>query len=102
MAAGLLKRCATGGTQLTTAEAWRAAGVMIGLSLAFSGLYIWAKLTLPNKELVDAFGIMAYPAALVVTMPYYYMKDATRAAKAFVVVVSLLILAAASYLTALI
>jgi len=53
-------------------------------------------------ELVDAFGIMVYPAALIVTMPYYYMKDATRGAKAFVVVVSLLILAAASYLAALI
>lgn len=102
MTAGLLKRCARGGPQMTTAEAWRAAGVMIGVTLAFSGLYIWAKLTLPNKELVDAFGIMAYPAALVVTMPFYYMKESTRAAKAFVVVVSLIMLAAASYLAALI
>lgn len=102
MTAGLLKRCARGGPQLTTAEAWRAAAILIGASLVFSGLYIWAKVTLPNKELVDAFGIMAYPAALMVTMPFYYMKEATRAAKVFAVLVSLVMLAAASYLAALI
>lgn len=103
MTAGLLKRCARGGSHLTAAEAWRAAAILIGASLVFSGLYIWAKVTLPDQEeLVDAFGIMAYPAALIVTIPYYYMKDATRAAKVFAVLVSLLILAAASYLAALI
>ena len=98
---GMMKRCSAGGPQLSTADAWRAAWTMIGASLAFSGLYILAKLNLENEELVDAFGIMAYPAALVVTMPFYYMKDHSGAAKAVVVGGSLAVLAGLSYLSSL-
>jgi hypothetical protein len=100
--ATLLKRCAAGGPKMTTEDAWRASGVMIGSSLLFAGLYIWAKMNFENEDMVDAFGIMAYPAALLVTMPYYYMKDHSRTAKIVVVGGCLAILAGISYLTALI
>ena len=98
----LMKRCAAGGPKLTTDDAWRASGVMIGSSLAFAGLYIWAKMNLANEEMVDAFGIMAYPAALLVAMPFYYMQDHSRTAKVVVVSGCLAILAGLSYLTTLI
>ena len=102
MTTSLLKRCAAGGPKMSTEDAWRASGVMIGSSLAFAGLYIWAKMNLANEEMVDAFGIMAYPAALFVTMPFYYMKNHSAAAKVVIVAGCLAILAAASYLAALI
>ena len=102
MATKLMTRCAAGGPKMTTDDAWRASGVMIGSSLAFAGLYIWAKMNLANEEMVDAFGIMAYPAALLVTMPFYYMKDHSRAAKIVVVAGCLVLLAGLSYLTTLI
>jgi hypothetical protein len=102
MATTLLKRCSAGGPQMTADDAWRASGVMIGASLAFAGLYIWAKMNLADKEMVDAFGIMSYPAALLVAMPFYYMKDHSRTAKVTIVGGCLAILAAISYLTALI
>lgn len=100
---GLLKRCAAGGPKLTVEDTWRATWVMIGSSLTFAGLYILAaNLRVADKELIDAFGIMGYPAALIVTMPFYYMKDHSRTAKVALVAGCLAILAGISYLTALI
>ena len=98
----LMKRCAAGGPKMTADDAWRASGVMVGSSLAFGGLYIWAKMNYPDGNTVDAFGIMAYPAALLVTMPFYYMKDHSRTAKIVVVAGCLVLLAGLSYLTTLI
>ena len=102
MAEGLINRCASGGTKLTAEEAWRASAVMIGASLVFAALYIWSKMTLSNDELVDAFGIMGFPAAMLVAMPFSYLKDASRSAQILIVGGLLLFLAAISYLAALI
>ena len=102
MTGSVMKRCAAGGPHIGMAEAWRSAAAMVGASLVFASLYIWAKMSLGNEELVDALGIMAYPAALIVAMPFSYMKDASRRAKVAVVGGSLLILAGSSYLATLI
>ena len=102
MAGNVIKRCADGGPALTTEEAWRANGVMVGAALTFGALYILAKINLANKDLVDAFGVMAFPAAMLVAMPFSYLKGASRPAQVAIVGGSLLILAAASYLAALI
>ena len=100
MANMLMKRCAAGGPQMSTQDAWRSSGVMIGASLAFAGLYIWAKMMFVNEDLVDAFGIMGFPAAMIVSMPFSYLKDASRSQIAIVTGL-LVVLAAISYLTAL-
>lgn len=103
MTASLMKRCATGGPKLTRQEQRRANGVMIGASLALSALYIWAKIVIDgDNDFVDAYGIMAFPAAMILAMPFSYLKDASRAAQIVIVGGLLLFLAAVSYVTALI
>lgn len=85
MTSRLMTRCATGGTTLTRQEEWRATGVMIGSSLAFAGLYIWASAAFGDTKLVDALGAMAFPAALLVTAPFSYLKDASRRSQVVVI-----------------
>jgi hypothetical protein len=102
MTSSLMKRCAAGGPQLTRQEQWRANGVMIGASLALGSLYIWAKMFFEDGDFVDAFGIMAFPAALILAMPFSYLKDASRTAQVVIVGGLLLFLAAISYLATLI
>ena len=102
MAAGLMRRCASGGSTLTRQEQRRANGVMIGASLALGALYIWAKMHFEGSDFVDAFGVMAFPAAMILAMPFSYLKDASRAAQILTVGGLLLFLATVSYITALI
>ena len=102
MTRNLLKRCAASGPQLTKKEERIGAAAMIGFSLLFAGLYTWASFAYRGNELVDTFGVMAFPAAVVATMPFTYLKGQTRTAQ-FVTVGGLLVfLAAISYLAALI
>lgn len=84
MTSRLMARCAAHDTQLTPQEEWRASGVMIGSSLAFAGLYIWASMAFGDHKLVQAFGAMAFPAALLVTAPFSYLKGASRRAQVVV------------------
>ena len=102
MTSSLMARCASGGPRLTKEEQWRANGVMIGASLALGALYIWAKIAFVDGDIVDAFGIMAFPAAMIVAMPFSYLKDASRTTKVIATGGMLLFLAGVSYLTALI
>jgi hypothetical protein len=97
-----MKRCASGGPRLTKQEQWRANGVMIGASLALGALYVWAKIYAGDSDFVDAFGVMAFPAAMILAMPFSYLKDASRAAQILTVGGLLLFLASVSYVTALI
>lgn len=101
MANMLMKRCASGGTQMSPRDAWWSSAVMIGASLVLGALYVGAKFYLPHDDFVDAFGVMAFPAAMILAMPFSYLKDASRAAQIVVVGGLLLFLAAVSYLTAL-
>ena len=101
MTAGLMKRCAAGGPRLTRQETWRANGVMLGASLAFASLYIWAKTNFANGDMIDAFGIIGFPAATLVAMPLWYLKDASRATQVLVTGGCLVLLAALSCAAAL-
>lgn len=102
MTSRLMTRCAAGGTQLTREEAWRASGVLIGASLAFAGLYIWAAMLFGDNKLVDAVGGMAFPAALLVAAPFSYLKGASRRAQAVVIGGMALFLAAVTWVSMLI
>ena len=85
MTSRLMARCAAHDTRLTRQEEWRASGVMIGSSLAFAGLYIWATMAFGDHKLVQAFGTMAFPAALLVAAPFSYLKGASRRAQVVVI-----------------
>jgi hypothetical protein len=102
MTLNLLKRCAAGGPQLTKREELIGAGAMIGFSLLFAGLYVLASYLYRGNELVDAIGAMAFPAAVVATMPFTYLKGRSRASQVTIVVSLLLVLAAISYVATLI
>ena len=102
MTRNLLKRCAASGPQLSKKDELLRAAAMIGFSLLFAGLYIWASYVYRDNEMVEAFGIMAFPAAMIATMPFTYLKGQSRAARAVTVGGLLLFLAAISYLAALI
>ena len=102
MTRNLLKRCAASGPPLSKKDEYLGAAAMIGFSLLFAGLYTWASYVYRDNEMVDAFGIMAFPAALVATMPFTYLKGQSRTARVVTVGGLLLFLAAISYIAALI
>jgi hypothetical protein len=102
MTRNLLQRCAASGPQLTKKEELVGAGAMIGFSLMFVGLYTWASRAYPDNEMVDAFGAMAFPAAVVATMPFTYLKGQSMAARVVTVGGLLVFLAAVAYIAALI
>ena len=93
----LLKRCAAGGPQLSKREERIGAGAMIGFSLLFASLYVWASYVYKDNAIVDAVGVMAFPAAVVATMPFTYLKGQSRRAQIVTVVTLLAILGAISY-----
>ena len=101
MAITLLKRCAAG-SELSTRDQKIAAVAMVAFSFVFGGLYILAAYLYRGSELVDALGIMVFPASLVVAMPFTSLKGHSRAAKAVTVGALLAILAGFSYLATLI
>ena len=102
MTMGFLKRCAVGGPQLSKKEERLGAAAMIGFSLLFAGLYTWASYVYRGNEMVDAFGAMAFPAAVVATMPFTYLKGQSRTARFLTVGGLLGFLAAVAYLATLI
>jgi hypothetical protein len=102
MTRNLLKRCAASGPQLSKKDELRGAAAMIGFSLLFAGLYIWASNVYRGTEMVDVFGAMAFPVAVVATMPFTYLKGHSKAAKVVTVGGLLLFLAAISFIAALI
>ena len=102
MTRNLLKRCAASGPQLSKKEELFGAAAMIGFSLLFAGLYIWASAVYRGNEMVDAFGAMAFPAAVVATMPFTYLKGQSKASQTVMVGGLLLVLAAIAYLAAVI
>ena len=97
----MMKRCAAG-PALSAREQRIGAAVMLGSSLVFAIAYVLAARRYPGNELVDAFGIMAFPAALLLSMPFTYVSGHSRITQAIIVGVCLVILAAAAYVSVLI
>ena len=102
MTRNLLKRCAASGPQLSKRDEKIGAAAMIGFSLLFAGLFTWASYVYPDNAMVEAFGIMAFPAAMVATMPFTYLKGQSRTARVVTVGGLLLFLTAISFFAALI
>lgn len=98
----MMARCAAGGPKMGTAETWRAAFVMLGMAIALAGTMMLARATFRDGPYIDAFVQMLFPAAFLVTMPFLYMRGASRRRKILVVGVSLVIMLAATMLSVLI
>ena len=96
----MMKRCVAG-PSVSPRDAWLGAAVMIGSSVVFAVAYVLASHRYRDSEVVDAFGIMAFPAALLLSMPFTHMKGHSRISQTIIVGVSLLILAICAYVTAL-
>ena len=101
MFTSMMKRCAAG-PALSTREAWLGGAVMIGSSLFFAIAYVWAAHRYRGNDLVDAFGIMGFPAALLISMPFTYLKGHSRISQAIIVGGLLVFLAVISYVATLI
>jgi hypothetical protein len=101
MAMTLLKRCAAG-PELSQRDQKHAAIAMVAFSFVFGGLYILAAYLYRGSELVDALGIMVFPASLIVSMPFTSLKAHSTTAKIVTVGGLLAILAGLSYLATLI
>ena len=101
MAMTLLKRCAAR-SEVSTPDQRNAAVTMVAVSIVFGGLYILAAYLYRGSELVDALGIMVFPGALVVAMPFTSLQEHSRVSKVVIVGGLLLVLAGISYVATLI
>jgi hypothetical protein len=102
MTMGFLKRCAAGGPQLSKSDQLMGAAATVVFSLLFASLYGLASYVYRGNDLVDAFGIMTFPGALVVAMSFTYLKGHSTASKVLIAGGLLLTLGAISYLASLI
>ena len=101
MFTNIMKRCAAG-PALSRRDQAIGAAVMLGSSLIFAIAYVFAAHRYRGNEFVDAFGIMAFPASLLLSMPFTYVKGHSRITQWIIVGVSLVILAVAAYVSVLI
>ena len=98
----MMARCAARNPQMDTAETWRAALVMLGMSIALAGALMYVRAVFQDGPYIDAFAAMLFPAAFLVTMPFLYMRDASRRKKLMVVGFSLAVMVAATLLSVMI
>jgi hypothetical protein len=95
MLANLMKRCAVG-PGVTADDKRLGNTVMLGLTVLFAVAYIAAARIWRGNDLVDALGVMAFPAALLLTMPFTYLKGHSRASQVVIVGGCLVLLAVMS------
>lgn len=75
---------------------------MLGSSLLFAIAYVVAAARYPGNEFVDSLGLMGFPAALLISMPFTYLTKHTRTAQAVIVVACLAVLVLAAFVATLI
>jgi hypothetical protein len=62
------------GPNLDPADTWRAASVMIGSTLALTGIWMAAHFRFHDNPYVDAVGVMPFFVGLLLSMRYTYLK----------------------------
>lgn len=92
----MMTRCAAGGPQVSTAEAWQGALLLLGVTVTLLGATGWLRNTFGEGPLLEAFASMAFPAAFLLLMPKLFMKGASRREKWLVVGVTMTLLVAAT------
>jgi hypothetical protein len=99
MFTNIMKRCAMG-ADVTPHDRWLGSTVMIGLSAIFAVAYIVAAYMFRGSDLVDALGIMAFPAAMFLSMPFTYLKGHSRTSQVVIVGGCLFVLVGAALVAA--
>jgi hypothetical protein len=99
MLTNLIRRCALG-PDVSPQDRWLGSVVMLGLSLMFAVAYVLAAHRYRGNDLVDALGIMAFPAAMLLAMPFTNLKGHSRTSQAIIVGGLIALLAGAAYLAA--
>ena len=95
----MMARCAAGGPRLSTAEAWRAALVMLGVATLLMGTLMWARRAFVDSPIVDAVAAVAFPAAFLVTLPFLTKEGTSRRRQIITTAVALGILALSAALS---
>ena len=62
------------GPNLDKADQWRAASVMIGCTLVFTGLWMGAHIRYGDNPYLDAVGVMPFFVGIFASMRYTYLK----------------------------
>lgn len=70
-------RCAGYGPQITRADEWKSLGVMLGGTLVLTVGWMWLHFTMGDHPYVDAFSLMPFLAAMLLSMRYTYLKGRT-------------------------
>lgn len=101
MVSALVKRC-TAMARVHTNERAINGRIMIGVTLALSAVYIYLAARYRGNNLVDTLGVLVYPAALTLTIPFTSMRDKSLSCRFAVTAVLLSILAGATFVATLI
>lgn len=97
----LMKRCAAGSIGNTREHAIGAT-VMFGTTVALTAVYLYLAARYRGNDLVDAFGVLLYPALLMLAMPFTSTREKSRRARLVATAAALTILAVAWFVAKLI
>ena len=105
MLAKMMKlRCAGYGPNISKADQWKSAGVMLGTTLVLTAAWMWLRFRTDDNPYVDAFSAMPFFVGLMVSMRYTYLKTRSAAAQAIFIggtlAVLILIFAVAGWINA--
>ena len=70
------------GPNLSKADSWRAASVMIGCTLVFTGIWMGAHLRYGDNPYIDALGVMPFFVGIFASMRYTYLKGRSAGVQA--------------------
>lgn len=70
------------GPHLAKADAWRAGSVMIGVTLALTGIWMGAHLRYGDNPYIDALGVMPFMIGMLASMRYTYLKERPNSVQA--------------------
>ena len=75
-------RCAGYGPNITKADQWKSAAVMLGVTAVLTLVWVWLRVKTHDDPYVESFSIMPFFAGLLVSMRYTYLKARSAAAQA--------------------
>jgi hypothetical protein len=82
MARTLGFRCAGYGPEITKADQWKSAAVMLGATAVLSLGWMWLHVRTHDNPYVDAFSLMPLFVAMLLSMRYTYLKGRSGPAQA--------------------
>lgn len=79
-------RCAGYGPEITKADRWKSAAVMLGATVVLTLGWMWLHFRTGDDPYVDLFSLMPLLAALLLSMRYTYLKGRSGATQAIFIV----------------